>query len=309
MGRDFWTYLNGEFVPEREARVSIFDSGFYWGDSVCEALRTFHGRLFKLPEHLNRLYHSLREARMAVGLQPPEMAQAIQDTLERNRPLFTAGEEAWVSLTVSRGRISPFRREGEEEGPQPTVVIVCHPLDFRAFAHLYRTGAHVVVPTTRHIPPTSLSPRLKHRSRLHFQIARAEAQLMDPEAIPVLLDQEGSLTESDNGNFFLAQAGKLLTPPLRNVLPGITRAVTLELAERLGIPCYEEDIRPQAVCEAEEAFLTMTSRCLMPVTRFNHQPIGNGRPGPMFYRLMAAWSDYVGLDVLDQILAQGGLAK
>jgi branched-chain amino acid aminotransferase len=302
LARDFWTYLNGEWVLEREARVSIFDAGFYWGDSVCEALRTFHGRLFKLPEHLDRLYQSLREARMGVGLRPPEMAQAIQDTLERNRPLFAADEEAWVSLTVTRGPISPPARE---EGERSTVVIVCHPLDFRAFAHLYRTGAHVVVPPTRHLPPTSLLSSIKHRSRLHFQIARAEVQRIDPEAVPVLLDQEGYLTESDNGNFFLVREGALFTPSLRNVLPGISRAVTLELAERLGIPAYEEDIPPSAAAEAEEAFLTMTSRCLMPVTRFNGQPIGDGRPGPMFHRLMAAWSEYVGLDVLGQILTSG----
>lgn len=301
MARDFWTYLNGEFVPEREAKVSIFDAGFYWGDSVCEALRTFHGQLFKLSEHLDRLYRSLQEARIGVGLEPSEMARAIQDTLDRNRPLFAAGEEAWVSLTVTRGPIS---------GPSwPTVVIVCHPLDFRAFAHLYRTGAHVVVPPTRHFPPSSLLPSIKHRSRLHFQIARAEVQPVDPEAIPVLLDQEGYLTESDNGNFFLVRAGTLFTPSLRNVLPGISRAVTLELAERLGIPVCEGDLPPAAVSGAEEAFLSMTSRCLMPVTRFNGQPIGDGRPGPMFHRLMAAWSDYVGLDVLGQILAQGGLAE
>jgi branched-chain amino acid aminotransferase len=163
-------------------------------------------------------------------------------------------------------------------------------------AHYYDAGRHVVTPPTRHSHPLTLDPKIKYRSRLHFAIADAEARLVDPEAIPLMLDLDGNLAEGTGWNFFLVRKGELLTPAERNILAGISRQTTIELATKDGIRVIERDLQPYDALNADEAFITATSLCLMPVTRFNGQPIGEGRPGPMTRRLMSLWKEYLNFD-------------
>jgi branched-subunit amino acid aminotransferase/4-amino-4-deoxychorismate lyase len=164
-----------------------------------------------------------------------------------------------------------------------------------------QSGAHLVTPSIRHVPPQCLDPKIKCRSRMHYYLAEKEAQLVDPEASALLLDLAGNVTETSAANFFIVEGGTLISPTLVNTLPGVSRARVIDLAARLGIGFAERDIQVFNVINAAEAMTASTPYCLMPVTRINGLPIGDGKPGRVFDRLIAAWSEEVGLDIRKQI--------
>jgi branched-chain amino acid aminotransferase len=163
-----------------------------------------------------------------------------------------------------------------------------------------RDGAHVVTPSIRHVPPQCFDPKMKYRSRMHFFLADHEARLVDPEAAALLLDLDGNVTETSGANFLIVERGTIISPTLRNILPGISRQSVIELAARLDIPFVERDIQVHSVMNADEAFLTSTPFCLMPVTRINGVGIADGQPGPMYRRLTEAWSEAVGVEIMGQ---------
>jgi branched-chain amino acid aminotransferase len=169
-----------------------------------------------------------------------------------------------------------------------------------------REGAHLVTPSVRQVPPQCWDPGMKCRSRMHYYLADLEARQVDPEASALLLDLDGNVTETSAANFLILEQGTLRSPTTRNTLAGISRQTVIELAAQLGIPFAECELQLLSALIADEAFLSSTPYCLMPVTRINGQPIGNGRPGPVYRRLMAAWSAAVGLDIEGQIQAGAG---
>jgi branched-chain amino acid aminotransferase len=292
-------YLNGRFLPESEATISIYDRGFLYGDLVTESTRTFGLRPFRLREHVERLGWSLRATEIAPGLSLDEIERITLELLERNRALFGQHDDAWIVHNVSRG-VGAFGRGPGEQERRATVLIHCFPIDFRDLARRYREGVHAVVPSTRQLPPECLDPKIKHRSRMHFALAGREAARVEPGAQPVLLDLRGNLTEGPGANFFLVSRGVVRTPGSHGVLRGISRATVFELCRQLGIACREEDLQPYDAVTAEEAFFTSTPYCLLPVTRFNGQPLGDGGPGPITRRLLEAWSALVGTDIVAQ---------
>lgn len=292
-------YLNGRFLPESEAGISIYDRGFLFGDLVTESTRTFGLRPFKLREHLERLAASLKATEIEPGLGRAELERLTLELLERNRAAFGPDDDAWIVHNVTRGIAALGRRPGVSY-PPATVLIHCFPIDFASFAEQYRTGVHVVVPSTRQLPPQVLDPKIKHRSRLHLTLAALEAARVDPAAQAVLLDLAGNLTEAPGANFFIVTKGVVRTPSARSVLRGISRATVLELCAQLGIPAREEELQPYDALAADEAFLTSTPYCLLPVTRFNGQPVGAGVPGPLTRRLLDAWSELVGVSIVGQ---------
>ena len=161
-------------------------------------------------------------------------------------------------------------------------------------------GAHVVTPSIRHVPPQCFDPKMKYRSRMHYYLADQEARLVAPDAIALLLDLDGNVTETSGANFLLVQQGEIVSPTRRNILPGISRQTVIELAQKLDIPYAERDLQVHDVMNADEGLLTSTPFCVMPVTRINGSMIADGKPGPIFRRLMEAWSEEVGLDILGQ---------
>ena len=163
-----------------------------------------------------------------------------------------------------------------------------------------REGAHVVTPSIRHVPPQCFDPKMKYRSRMHYFLADHEARLVDPDAVALLLDLDGNVTETSGANFLMVERGTIVSPTLRNILPGISRQTVIELAAKLGIPFAEHDIQVHSVINADEAFLTSTPFCLMPVTRVNGVTIASGRLGPLYAKLLAAWSELVGVDIAGQ---------
>jgi branched-chain amino acid aminotransferase len=180
------------------------------------------------------------------------------------------------------------------------------PLPWELWAKKMQTGAHVVTPSIRHVPPQCYDPKMKYRSRMHFYLAEQEAKLVDPEASALLLDLSGNVTETSTGNFLIVEHGTMVSPTTVNTLPGTSRAMVIELAAKLGVAFLERDLQVYNVMNASEAFLTSTTYCLMPVTKINGVAVGDGKPGPLARRLLAAWSEEVGLDIEKQIQERAG---
>lgn len=288
-------YVNGRLVPASQAAVSVFDRGFRMGDGVFDTARTFRHRPYKLREHLERLYRSLHYIRLDPGLTLAEMEAHTLQVVEHNVPLLQAEDDVWITQVVSRG---PLRTAGA-----PTVVILTEPLPFASFARYHKRGIALVTPGIRHTPPQSVEPRAKTVSRMNLVLAELEVQQQDPEAWALLLDLDGNVTEYSSGNFFLVRKGRLVTPFERSSLGGIARETVLEFAEELGIAWSEADITPYDVYNADEAFITSTSKCILPVRCLNGTRIGRQVPGPMTSRLLAHWSARVEVDIVAQALS------
>jgi branched-chain amino acid aminotransferase len=292
-------YFNGKFVPEREVVVPYRDRSFTRGDGAFDMTRSFNGRAFKLEEHVERFYRSLRYLDIDPGLSPREMVEVTEEVLARNRHFLTPDEDYWVGQRVSRG-VDAVGDEGWEH-TGPNVIVDCTPLPLKSRAKLFRDGMRIVVPPTRRVPPSMLSPRAKMHQYLNLIIADREAKAADPEAWSVLLDENGNLAEGTGSNVFLVADGAIATPRERYVLPGISRATVLELAAKLGIPAREADLDLYDAANAEEIFVTSTSLCICPVVRFNGRKVGDGGvPGPITKRLTQAYVDLVGCDFVRQ---------
>ena len=294
-------YLDGAFVPEDEARVSVLDWGFSGGDGVYEVTRTYDGALFRLETHLARLYRSLAYVRIDCGLEMDEMEARARETVARNLPTRPPGGDFTLWQVVTRGD----RRRAA--GAPATVVMYCLDVAFAEYAGAYLEGVKLVTPGVRRTPPQCADPKAKLTNRMNQLQARFEAQQSDPDALPLMLDLDGNVAESNTANFFFVSGGRLCTPRVRNVLGGITRTVLLELAAELGIEVVEADFSPYDVYNAEEAFLSGTSGTVLPARSLNGVRVGGGPlPGPVTMRLIRAWNDMVGLDFVAQALAHLG---
>jgi branched-chain amino acid aminotransferase len=293
-------YLNGAFVPETQAKVSVLDSGFNAGDGVYDVTRTFRHKPFKLREHTERLFRSLRYTRIDCGMSLEEMERTTLEVLERNKPLLGENEDCALWQVVSRGVRSST---GNRVSGRATVTVYSVIVNFPEFASFYVEGAPLIIPSTRRIPPQCLESKAKITNKMNHNMAAFEAKQVDPRAIPLMLDIDGNLSETSAHNFFLVIDGKLCTPTDRNVLGGITKAVIFDLAKQLGVEIVDGNYTPYDLYNAEEAFLASTSPTFVPVRTVNGAKIGNGAPGPVTVRLIAAWNKMVGMDIVDQALS------
>jgi branched-chain amino acid aminotransferase len=292
-------YLNGSFMPESEAKVSVLDSGFNAGDGVYDVTRTFGHEPFKLKDHIGRLYRSLRYTRIDPGLAPDEMEHLSLEVLDRNKPLLKANDEYAIWQVVTRGLRSS---RGNRVKGSATVAIYCINVNFVEFARHYVEGAVLVIPSTRRIPPQCLEPKAKVTNKMNHNIAAFEARQVDPHAIPLMLDLDGNVSESNVHNFFLVSNGRILTPGNKNVLDGITKETLSTLAEDLGIDFIETNLTPYDIYNAEEAFLASTSPTIVPVKKVSGVTIGQQVPGAVTLKLIHAWNRMVGIDIVKQAL-------
>ena len=293
-------YLNGAFVPESEATVSVMDWGFSGGDGIYEATRTFGHELFRLEEHLDRLFRSLAYTRIESGLNREQMTIATRETLTRNVEFISSDDEFVLWHVISRGNRLP----GMEA--KATVVMYCLDLEFSSFARNYLDGVRLVVPGVRRTPPQCADPKAKLTNRMNQLQAKFEASQVDPDALPLLLDLDGNIAESNTANFFFVSKGRLCTSTPGNVLGGVSRLVVFEIARTLGIEVVEGNFTPYDVYNAEEAFLSGTSGTILPVTSLNGVGVGENLPGPMTLRLIREWNEMVGLDFVAQALRHLG---
>lgn len=298
-------YISGRMVPEPEARISIFDSAIMLGDTVTESTRTFRHRPFRLEEHVERLYQSLKLTRIDPGMDAARMLRTTREVFEANLGEYGPEDDCWIVHNISRG-IAVAGADPTVQAGAATVMIFTQFMDLRPWARFYAEGCHGVTPVSRMVPSQSLDPRIKNRSRLAYTLAEMEAKQADPAAQSVILDLNGHVAENKGGNIFCVRGGVLRTPSTANCLAGVSRATALDLARQMGIPTEETALLPYDLATADEMFFTSTPYCIMPATRFNFLPVGDGRVGPVTHRLLAAWSALVGMDIVAQARAQIG---
>lgn len=276
MGLKIW--LDGKLVDEKHARVSVFDHGLLYGDGVFEGIRAYHGRVFRLDEHLARLYDSAKVIALTIPLTRAAMRAAVLATLRANR--ITDG---YIRLVVTRGPgdlgIDP------RKSPKPTVFVIAAKIVLYPQS-CYDRGMAIITAATRRVRPDTLSPRVKSLNYLNNILAKLEANRQDvPEAL--MLSTDGYVVECTGDNIFLVRGKKLVTPPVwLGALEGVTRNAILELAGRHGLEVREEPFTLYEVYTADECFLTGTAAEAVPVVSVDARPIGTGKPGPVTRRLV-----------------------
>ena len=299
-------YFNGEFIPEKNAKISIYDSALMFGDMVFEMTRSFNGKQWKLREHLERMYTGVKILRIPLKISIDEMEDAVYQTIEKNQPAFNDDDEHRVLIDVTRGLLSLYHGI-EGIVPGPNVVIADFPLRWtiQGCSKLYDTGINLMVPSQRAIPSHLMDPKIKNRSRLFYLMANIEVSLFKGENNwALLLDPDGFVTEGTGSNFFMVKDNVLYTPEGRNILRGITmKTIIDDLAPQLNIDFIQKNIEPFDVYEADEAFVTSTPFCLIPAVTLNGIKIGDGKPGPATKSLLNKWGEIAEVDIVGQIKA------
>ena len=290
-------YVNGEILPESQASVSINDRGFLYGDAVFDTTRTFNGEIFRLEQHLDRFYESLRYMRIDSPVDKAEMKEITLKILDKNLKILPEGDDYWVSQRVSRGV------RGLPGGMKPTIVIECFPLPLQERAEYYRDGIKMITSSIRRTAPESLSPRAKMHNYINLIQAELEVQSQDSRALALLLDVNGNLCEGHGANIFLVNKGVIYTPREQFVLAGISRQVTIELADNLGYEIKETDLDVFDAYTADEIFVTSTSFCICPVSMINGLQVKSKTvPGDVTLELQTAYSKLVKMDFVKQYL-------
>ncbi len=274
-------YLDGEFVSEADAKVSVFDHGLLYGDGVFEGIRMYHNRVFKLKEHIERLYWSAKAILLDIPMTQEEMIAATVETCRQNNL-----RDGYIRLLVTRGKgtlgLDPRRC------PKPSVIIIAATIQLYPEKY-YQEGLTIVtVPTTRNLV-NSVNPAIKSLNYLNNILARIEANNAGVEEA-IMLNSDGFVAECTGDNVFLVQKGKLFTPPLSaGALYGITRNTVLDVAKEQGIAFAEPNLTRYDVYNADEMFLTGTAAEIIPVVKVDGRVIGTGKPGPVTAKLLAGF--------------------
>lgn len=276
-------YLNGKYVPKEEAKVSVFDHGYLYGDGVFEGIRAYGGRVFRLDEHLKRLYDSAKVIKLQIPLTFEELKEALLETLRKNKL-----QDAYIRLVVSRG-------EGDlgldpRKCPRPTVVIIADKIKLYP-AEMYENGLKVITVPTRRNAPESLNPMIKSLNYLNNILAKMEATLAGVEEA-ILLNADGYVAECTGDNLFVVKGDELYTPPTYlGTLVGVTRNAVMELARGLGMKVEEKIFTRYDLYVADEVFLTGTAAEVVPVVEIDGRIIKDGRPGKNTRKLINAFRE------------------
>lgn len=300
--RQVW--MNGHYIPESEAKLSIYDSALMFGDMVFEMTRSFNGHHFRLEEHLDRLFVGLKILRIEIPYSKSQLLAVCDEIQDRNSAAFAKDDEHRLLIDVSRGLLGIYQ-DVVDVRSGPNVVIANFPLRWtvRGMSKIFDSGINAVIPSQRAIPAALMDPKIKNRSRLFYLMANIEVSLVaGNNNWALLLDPDGFITEGTGDNFFIVKNGKIITPEGRNILRGISRKYVMEvIAPQLGMAVNEMNIEPYDVYTADEAFMTGTPFCMLPVTSLNGIPIGSGSVGRSFEALLSQWSTNVGVDIAGQM--------
>lgn len=266
-------YINGKLLEKEDAKISVYDHGFLYGDGVFEGMRSYGGKVFRLDKHLDRLWDSAKAIWLEIPISRAEMADAVNETLQANNI-----KDGYIRLVVSRGvgtlGLDPNRCS------QPQVIIITdkielYPEDF------YRNGLEIVTASTVRNHPAALNPRIKSLNYLNNILAKIEG-LKAGCIEALMLNHKGEVAECTGDNIFLVRDGVLQTPPLdAGILEGITRDAVIELAREAGIEVREMSLTRHDVYIADECFLTGSAAEVIPVVKIDSREIGSGQPGPM----------------------------
>ena len=273
-------YVNGEYVPKDQARISIFDFGFLRGDGVFDTTSAWNGRIFKLTQHMERLQLSLRAARIPCPVTPEELAAIIVETTRRS-----GLKNAYIQTIVTRGE--PPLGVRDLTRCRPSLIVFAVPYVYILSPEQIRVGGRAMIASTRALPVQSLDPKIKSLSRLHFDLAMLQGKAAGMD-VTLMLDLDGHVTEGPGVNVFLVRGGELFSPP-EGILMGITRQTVFELAAEHGIPAREAQLTAYDLYAADEVFLTSTAGGIMPLVEIDGRPIGDGKPGSLSQRMHALY--------------------
>jgi branched-chain amino acid aminotransferase len=278
-------WLNGELVDTEDAKLTVYDHGTLYGDGVFEGIRIYNGRIFQCKAHVDRLYASAKQIRLAIPCTKQEIEDAMQETMRAN-----GTENGYIRLVVTRGAgtlgVSPFKCA------EPNVFVIADQIALYP-KEMYEQGMAVIVAKTIRTSARMLSPGIKSLNYLNNILAKIEA-VDAGVAEAIMLNEQGNVAEGTGDNLFIVEDSRAITPPLSaGILAGITRDVVLSLAPRQGVPAAEEDISSERLRRAEECFLTGTAAEVIAVTKIDDQPIGDGKVGPVTQKLQAAFREYI----------------
>lgn len=273
-------YIDGVFYSREDAKISVFDHGFLYGDGVFEGIRAYSGRIFRLSEHLDRLYDSAKTIDLKPSITKEDLAAAIIETCKKNNV-----KEAYIRPIITRGRgdlgLDPRKCE------RASVVIIA--VDWGAmYGDLYEKGLKAVSVSVRRTPAESLPPNVKSLNYLNNILAKIEANYKGGDEA-IFFDTNGYLSEGSGDNIFVVKNGLIITPPTLNNLRGITRMVALEIIEDLGISVSERNMGYFDLYTADEVFVTGTAAEVAPITLIDGRVIGTGKPGPITRQLMESF--------------------
>jgi branched-chain amino acid aminotransferase len=266
-------YISGKFVPQEDAKISVFDHGLLYGDGVFEGLRSYRGKVFRIEEHIRRLYESAKAIWLEIPMSPDQMSDAVNEAVRINKI-----DDGYVRLVVTRGAgtlgLDPNRCSN------PQVIIIADTISLYP-KELYEKGLEIITVSVQRNHPAALSPRIKSLNYLNNILAKIEG--MQAGCIEALmLNHKGEVAECTGDNVFLVRQGMLQTPPLEaGILEGVTRDAVIEVARVAGIEVRELPMTKHDVYIADECFLTGTAAEIVPVVRVDNRVIGTGKPGPM----------------------------
>ena len=270
-------FIDGKYYDERDAKISVFDHGLLYGDGIFEGIRAYHGRVFKLREHLDRLFYSAKAILLDIPMSPAQIARAVVETCRKNKI-----RDGYIRLLVTRGvgtlGLNP------KTCKRPSVIIIADKIQLYP-PGVYRRGLNIItVPTTRNLH-SALNPAIKSLNYLNNILAKIEANNGGCEEA-VMLNAEGFVAECTGDNLFIVKNGALLTPPLSaGALYGITRQTVMELAEEAGLKVSEPNLTRYDLFCADECFLTGTGAEIVPVVKIDGRIIGTGKPGAVTRQL------------------------
>ena len=296
-------YMNGQYVHEKDAKISIFDSALMFGDMVFEMTRSFNKQQFKLREHLERLLYGVKIYRIPLKHNIDDLEKICLETIERNEEFFEPTDEHRLMINISRGPLGIYAPVFNNK-IEPTIVVADFPLKWTvaSMGKLYDEGINAVLVNQRAIPAHLMDPKIKNRSRVFYQMANIEASMFKGKNNwALMMDTDGFIAEGSGDNFFIVKNGVVITPEGRNCLVGISRNYVFEVCKELGIECIEKNIEPYDIYTADEAFMTGTPFCILPVFRFNDTAVGNGGFGKRTKEILDKWSENVNVNIIDQI--------
>jgi len=285
MDKELLVYIDGEYCPKSEAKVSVYDHGFLYGDGVFEGIRAYDGVVFQLDAHINRLYNSAKAIELKIPLTKEETKKAVIDTLKKN-----GLQKGYIRLVVSRGTgdlgLDPRRC------PKPSIIIIAEPAIQIHQKEAKDKGMSVYISWVRRDPVDATSHEIKSLNYLNSILARIEANNAGADE-GICLDTRGFVSEGTGENVFIVKDGELFTPPTTaGALKGITRGIVFDLALNLGYKVTERDFTINDLFSADEVFLTGTAAEVAPVTEVNKKMIGNGKPGPITTALRERFYDF-----------------
>ena len=276
-------YIDGEFYDKENAKISVFDHGLLYGDGVFEGIRFYNGRVFRLEEHIDRLFDSARAIALNIGLDKPAVIESTLETIRQNKL-----QDGYIRLVVTRGvgdlGLNPMLC------PKASMIIIASKITLYS-AEKYENGLDVVTCSTRRIPHGALSPMVKSLNYLNNVMAKIEAQNAGAGE-GLMLNEQGFVSECTGDNIFIIKNGVISTPPIAaGALAGVTRAVVFDLAAELGIAIREPMMTRYDIFTADECFLTGTAAEVIPAVKLDTRPIGDGKPGPITQRLIGRFRE------------------